>query len=639
MKTAKLLFCCVCSVLFLTQCTDDDLLSDLNTLSNRVENMEATVNSLNENLEALQVLLQSNKTIRDWSVKDGVYTLILSDNTEITLTQGKVGEVQIPEIAIGEDGCWVINGTSSGVKADGNTPRFRISDAGYWEVCTDDSGTYTQVLDVNGNPVKATSDEGGSGNTFFENVEVVDGNLVVTMTGGISYTLPIVEDLVAEIVTEGDDFEGETWFVTWGATVETAVRVKGDNYFVTAPAGWTASVSEPDVDGNAVLTVTAPLQSAGTRAVADNSSDLVLQVNKGVSWAVDKISVRGSIVANTPLEKFEAGRTLYINGLAINKEKFPVYRHVTADLELSKEVSTGVYFLDEDVTLTMKGSWNFGYERLIVIGNAGDKSATVKFGHGDADNLICNGNDASDHYFAFSNVRIDHLGTEKSYLYLNNGDGPFWFAFENCDIELATNMILTFYNAKLRKCALTVKDCRIHLTDQCSNIFGDGNDAPALTEFSMENCVFWSSEIRTIKLLNAPSAEAGSLTMKNNTFYNVVPVDNDAYLKVNRVNTSYICTDNIFCYAGTPAGNLVILNPANYGDLDGSLAGEISGNIGYKDGGEKTWQDVWYGAKPVGTIVPMVNLTGSANSPFESVDVENGVFTPKAEYADKGASL
>ena len=643
MKTVKLFLSCVGAVFFLTQCTDDELLADLNTLSNRVENMEATVNTLNENVTALQVLLQQNKTIKDYSVEDGVYTLTLSDGTEITLTQGSAGEVVIPEISISDDGFWEINGEKKDIKANGNTPQFRISDAGYWEVSYDGQ-KYEQVKDTVGNPVKATSGEGGGGaaNTFFENVEVSGGCLVVTMTGGAVYSLPIVEDLTAEIITEGADFENGIWYVTWGATATTDIRVKGETWYVTAPDGWKASISEPDAEGNAVLSVTAPEQPVTTKAAADNTSDLILQVNRGINWAIDKISVRGSIEANTPLEKFEAGRTIEINGLQINKEKFPSYQHITSNIEGSS-VTSGVYFLDAGASITLKGSWNYGYQHLIVIGNEGERAATVKFEYGDADNLICNGSDASDHYFAFSNVTVDHLQTDhRSYMYMNNGDGPFCFAFENCDFELATCMLMTFYASNTpRQCSFDVRNCRFHLTDYCNNIFGDGNGSPDLTGFSIENCVFWSDEVRTVKLLNAESIEARSLSMKNNTFYNVVPIDNDAYLRVNKVKESYTSINNIFYYSGEPAGNLMVFFPVNYGDLDGSLAGEVSGNIGYKDGGEKTWQDVYGGAKPVPeeNIEPMVNLVGTAQSPFESVDVENGIFVPKTEYSDAGSSL
>ena len=234
MKKIALLLMMSASVLMLTYCTDDKLRTDLDTLSYRVENMEATVNSLNENMEAVQILLQQNKTIRSYTEEDGVYTLVLSDDTRITLTTGSAGQVVIPEISVSTDGYWIINGEKQDVKANGNTPQFRISNDGYWEVCTDGSGTYSDVLDESGNPVKATSDEGGgSGNTFFQNVEVLDGMLVVTLTGGDTYSLPIVEELIAEIVTSGTDFEGDTWFVTWGTTVTTRVKAKGENCLPT----------------------------------------------------------------------------------------------------------------------------------------------------------------------------------------------------------------------------------------------------------------------------------------------------------------------------------------------------------------------------------------------------------------------
>lgn len=639
MKKIALLLMMSASVLMLTYCTDDKLRTDLDTLSYRVENMEATVNSLNENMEAVQILLQQNKTIRSYTEEDGVYTLVLSDDTRITLTTGSAGQVVIPEISVSTDGYWIINGEKQDVKANGNTPQFRISNDGYWEVCTDGSGTYSDVLDESGNPVKATSDEGGgSGNTFFQNVEVLDGMLVVTLTGGDTYSLPIVEELIAEIVTSGTDFEGDTWFVTWGTTVTTRVKAKGENCFVTAPMGWGASLSTPDADGNAVLTVTAPMQTAGTRAVADNSSDLTLQVNKGVNWAVDKISVKGSVAADTPLEKFESGRSLRFGDLVINKEMFPDYEHLTADKKLTGSI-TGVFFVESGVTLTVDQSGLFGSETLIVVGNSGDREAKLVF-EGSKDYTYANHNKTYS-YFIFSNLNMDASSARA--LYMNNPKpSDFNFVFEDCDVVMGKEALVTLYNTNENHItSFSMKNCAVVPTVANGCIIG-GEGISRHGKIQMENNVFYSGDENciTFKVINAKNAPIDEFLLKNNTFYNVVPPANDGYVIVNKITSSYTCTNNIFYHTGDmSAGNFVVLLPGDYESLDGSLEGTVARNVGYRDGGEKTWGDVWYNAKPVEDMENMKNLVGAQQTPFESVDVTNGVFIPKALYSDCGSSL
>ncbi len=651
MKTAKLLFGCVAGMLCLTQCTDEKLLDDLNTLSNRVENMEATVNTLNENLDALEVLLENNKTIQSYSETDGVYTLVLSDGTEIKLTEGKVGETVIPEISIDENGYWVIDGVAQEIQANGSTPRFRISDSGFWEV-TYDGTSYEQVKNVDSDPVSAVPGEGGeSGNTFFENVEVSGNTLIVTMKGGQQYSLPIVEGLISEIVTDGEDFDGETMFVLWGGTVTTPVRVKGDNVIVTAPAGWIATVSEPDAEGNATLSVTAPQQpqtaSVSTKATADNTSDLVIQVNKGINWAVDKISVRGTVAANTLLEKFEAGRTIDIEGIEINREKYPQYYHITSDTVIDTDyiaengaMNYGIFFVEDGVSLEFVSTWEYHFDYLAVIGNSGDRTASLKLTGGSMvyvrslDETGC---------AAFQNLNIEF--TRPFYMDLPTAEGytnTFSFVFNDCDIRLKTDQpMVTLYSATTQKFVkFSVTDCFIIPENDATSLVGGDGGCTDLGNIHVENNVFYSESNRKFKIVNGQNSTLSDIYVKNNTFYNIIP--NSAFLRIRELTGSYVFSNNLLCVSGEMASNGAIFYPNDYADLGTVVTydGSVVRNAGWRASGTGIWQDTWYGKSNFVTEFEAIeNLEGESNSPLETVDPETRTFTPKADYADCGASF
>lgn len=98
--------------------------------------------------------------------------------------------------------------------------------------------------------------------------------------------------------TEKDMADGYWEIGADGASAE--VEIKGDHWFVIAPHGWEASISETLTDGKATLTVKkSATASAGlkSRATANNTDEVVVQVNKGMYWAVAKVKVREAVTS------------------------------------------------------------------------------------------------------------------------------------------------------------------------------------------------------------------------------------------------------------------------------------------------------------------------------------------------------
>lgn len=81
-------------------CNTDDLERDIDALKDRVTNVEAQVQQLNDEMNIIRVLLDGNKTITDYSINGDTYTLTLSNGETLTLTPGVTGG-NYPSIEIG----------------------------------------------------------------------------------------------------------------------------------------------------------------------------------------------------------------------------------------------------------------------------------------------------------------------------------------------------------------------------------------------------------------------------------------------------------------------------------------------------------------------------------------------------------
>ena len=132
-------------------CDTTDLERDINSLKDRVEDYEAQVQKLNDDMNIIRVLLDGNKTITSYSFDGTNYTLTLSNGETLTLTQGIVG-ANYPSITIDEEsGNWIIAGVDSGKKAEAKdgedapyTPQFKIENENWW-VSYDGGVTWTDL--------------------------------------------------------------------------------------------------------------------------------------------------------------------------------------------------------------------------------------------------------------------------------------------------------------------------------------------------------------------------------------------------------------------------------------------------------------------------------------------------------------
>lgn len=271
-------------------CKMDDLKDDVNDLKDRVTLMEEQVKILNDNVEVFAYVLDSQqKTISSVTESDGQYIITLSDGSTMTLTVGKPGSVVQPTISVDENGYWVVNGLSTGVKAVGENgkdgdgyPEFRVEN-GKWQVRFGDG----EWSDVPGGDLGTGE---SLGDQFFESASLSDDGTVFTIVGtdGQVYTFPVVASLVCEI--KGNDAVVD---FDYDSVQEFDVKISGGEPLAPIyPAGWRAELTKKEAaadEYNYTLTVYAVLSRAAT---ADNASEIVVRVNNGTLWAVDKLQVK-----------------------------------------------------------------------------------------------------------------------------------------------------------------------------------------------------------------------------------------------------------------------------------------------------------------------------------------------------------
>lgn len=630
---------------------------DVDNLKGRVESLEAQINLLNDNMTAIKRLLEGGQTITEITQTNGTYTLKLSGGETVTLTQGSAGEIKYPEISVNDEGQWVVNGevlTQNGVPVqavgtpgnDGITPKFRLTDDGsYWQVSYDNGTSWQDVLDESGNKVSAVNNgsSGGSNtDTFFESAGIDESGdfFVIQLKGQTeSISIPIVKDLLCEIIEPAEGMNKGYWEIGTGATATTTVKVKGDNIIVTAPAGWVATISEPDTETNeATLSITAPASTIKTRATADNSSDVTLQVNKGANWAVAKIQVKAIEIIDSYYALYEAGETITIGGINVNKDTFGEATLITT--ENPNITNKGIYFISPEVEAEYTASG--GYAQLIIIGNSSTQKSQLKVSS--QIKLVETASDASG-IFICQNITLDARNTlnaenKTSYPIVQNKNGAFGsIILQDCHILLPKGQPLSYISNSNRSIDyFLMENCVVPIssTDNNKFILSLSTSTAAYNKVSFKNNIFYcvdeGKSATGFKLMNGEKATATEFTLTNNTFVNVYTATT-FYVYLTSLPNIHITHNLIYAKPAMP-NNCGIFRLTNNPE-----SGECNSNICYKAENTNNWQIFFGGIGKGMDGAEEVNIITS--DPFEggTFDIANGVFIPNAEFAEYGASI
>jgi hypothetical protein len=200
--------------IFINGCSkydDSDLRDRLNSLNNRVTSIEAVLEVMNNEINAVGSLaeaLQQRLYVSDVGTTDNGYSLTFSDGSKVVVSHGKDGKEgkDAPLISVRYyDGryYWVqttqgvtewlkdVNGDlipASGV--DGVTPQIMVDSDGYWIISYDNGYTFVTLTDDLGNAIKASGEDGVS---FFDSVEVSANEIRIILKDGSEIVLPLGE--------------------------------------------------------------------------------------------------------------------------------------------------------------------------------------------------------------------------------------------------------------------------------------------------------------------------------------------------------------------------------------------------------------------------------------------------------------
>ena len=313
-----------------TSCSDLSEVNDrLDVLEGKVQVLESVIPALNQNIEALQALAGGG-TINKVEVKDGVYTITLSNGETLTINQGAIGVANPPVMSLDKDGYWMVNYGSGAeyllvdgqkVNATGDngvTPVFGVDADGYWTVSYDGGKTYEQVLGADGKAVSAIPQEGAD--EYFADV-VYDGKtFTIELKDGQKITLPVVPTFFFSIEVEGEQVlqAGETkiYPVKSEGVVSAAVVAK--------PAGVEVSLDDKSLTVRAL---------GATKAVAaDSRKDiavLALSAEGFATIAKMQVSVEGVAVDTTPRAVVAAGEaTSYTLAFSVALDNSEAYKYM-----------------------------------------------------------------------------------------------------------------------------------------------------------------------------------------------------------------------------------------------------------------------------------------------------------------------
>lgn len=505
-------------VLSLGACKTDDLERDIDALKDRVTAMEAKVDRLNESMNMIRVALDGNKTIQSYTEnEDGSYTLTLSDGNTITLTQGKIGTIdEYQEVSISSNGNWVIGGVETkhhAVAADGEpgvTPQFRLAMESegkyYWEVSYDGKLTWEEVKNQQGTRVYASASGSSSvaGPIASAAPNATGDKFEITLTGSdTKYEIPIVSGLACAITDPNpENMKNGYWIVPTNTGATTSIDLKGEAVLISAPEGWTVTASI-DNSNPTTLSVTPPNQD-GAEGV------IILQVHKGLHWAIDQIKVRSKKVITSWKAEYEQGG-FYIGDELVNSETYPTLANEGNLIEDGGTISnSGVHFIKGGAAISISSSSIENTDPLVIVGDDPNNPPTITLGgyFYSSGNLLC------------KNVKLVRTGT---YMF-NVKNDVNKVIFDQCEIELSgsfgysgnskTIVDFQFVNNKVKF---------IGATESLASGMNFVNFANVkITNANISNNIFYSKSNSTSARGQFFTVKETAIKLENNTFCNYI---------------------------------------------------------------------------------------------------------------------
>lgn len=583
-------------------CDTTDLERDINSLKDRVEDYEAQVQKLNDDMNIIRVLLDGNKTITSYSFDGTNYTLTLSNGETLTLTQGVVG-ANYPSITIGENGNWIIEGEDTGeyaVAKDGENaenPQLKIEGGTWWVY---DSAT-KEWKDLKVSAVGSTSSTASSPIASVETS--TSGVIKITLTAGGTYEIPVIPDLMCKI-TSPALADGEMWLVgTEGAELEAEVTLASDDDIVRpiVPADWKAEITERK-DGKLKVKVTPPLAYASKCVVT-------MEVTHGIHTITDEIVARTE--PTSYYEDYKAGLDIRIGDLVINKNNTP-----NGSIHSSGAVpSSGLFFVSNGNDIILKGS----VKNLILLPEKYNEMPVVK-----AERISLDGN------FACYGLNLDAV-SYSDYLIANSTNSLDYVIIQDCKIMPPAQKAVAYCSKVQSIEKFYFMNNFVYFETEGQNIFNLSGISSANVYF-VNNII--ASKVETKgQILTLATTNPATILFNNNTFYNYLPTSKGVTAKFSKETEIHY---NIFYNNVSTTGTYLLWDTADPVEItQESYANNVSYNA---DGKNLSWRYFNKESKlPEGATKDDL-IPSATECPIIIPDnISTGGFTSSGAYAAYGA--
>lgn len=582
-------------------CDTTDLERDINSLKDRVEDYEAQMQKLNDDMNIIRVLLDGNKTITSYSFDGTNYTLTLSNGETLTLTQGVVG-ANYPSITIGENGNWIIEGEDTGeyaVAKDGEnaeTPQFKIEGGTWWVY---DSAT-KEWKDLKVSAVGSTSSAASSPIASVDTS--TSGVIKITLTAGGTYEIPVIPDLMCKI-TSPALADGEMWLVgTEGAELEAEVTLASGDDIVRpiVPADWKAEITERK-DGKLKVKVTPPAYAS--------KCVVTMEVTHGIHTITDEIVARTE--PTSYYEDYKAGLDIRIGDLVINKNNTP-----NGSIHSSGAVpSSGLFFVSNGNDIILKGS----VKNLILLPEKYNEMPVVK-----AERISLDGN------FACYGLNLDAV-SYSDYLIANSTNSLDYVIIQDCKIMPPAQKAVAYCSKVQSIEKFYFMNNFVYFETEGQNIFNLSGISSANVYF-VNNII--ASKVETKgQILTLATTNPATILFNNNTFYNYLPTSKGVTAKFSKETEIHY---NIFYNNVSTTGTYLLWDTADPVEItQESYANNVSYNA---DGKNLSWRYFNKESKlPEGATKDDLIPSATECPIIIPDDISTGGFTSSGAYAAYGA--
>lgn len=353
------------------QYDDTNIWNEMEQIKDRVETLEEAVIKTNEDIVALQAIINAlQKNVYVTSVEQSYegYVIKFSDGTSATIANGKDGAngTNAPVISVkqdadgnyywtldgewllvdgervrangldganGENGIDGIDGVNGENGKDAIAPEVRINDQSKeWEISTDGGKTWTStgvVAEGKDGAAGSNGSNGAAGDSLFKKVDTSNPDYVtITLADGTIFRLARYDESCPLFIVDAPAVAE----VEYGKSAEFMVEEANvADYMINTPEGWRASYAEN------ILTVTAPAKEL---CHYDKEGVIAIHV---VSDAGKSSIVKLAVMAGEWIEELEL-RTLTFED---NDAKFePYYLDYVYDWS-GKEICTWSDLVDD----------------------------------------------------------------------------------------------------------------------------------------------------------------------------------------------------------------------------------------------------------------------------------------------------